>query len=99
MLHDQTDSSVLDVNHRPTSKFMHPKVIQVLTQLREPSPIRVPRDDMQPISGDLKKMKTEAEIFTSVRENIGEKKDVSLCLNSNSLLLKRKISVNKVTLN
>ena len=42
MLHDQTDSSVLDVNHRPTSKFMHPKVIQVLTQLREPSPIRVP---------------------------------------------------------
>lgn len=98
MLHDQTHSSDLDAKLRLTSKFVHPKVIQVLSHLREPSPIHVPRDDLQPITGDLKNMKTKAEIFTSVRENCPEKKDVSLCLNSNSLLLKRKISKNNVSL-
>jgi hypothetical protein len=94
MLYAQTTSSVLDMKSGLHTKFIHPKVIQVLTKLREPSPIRVPRDDTQPRSGDLKNMKTKTEVLITIRNTCEKTKNVSLCLGSNSLLLKRRIDTN-----
>ncbi|OMJ96036.1 hypothetical protein SteCoe_417 [Stentor coeruleus] len=38
---------------RYTSKAMHPKVLNILMKLQVPSPVRVTRDPLQPISGSL----------------------------------------------
>ena len=98
MLYAQTTSSVLDMKSGLHARFVHPKVIQVLTKLRDPSPIRVPRDDTQPRSDDLKSMKTKTEVLITVRNACEKTKNVSLCLGSNSLLLKRRIDTKTVRL-
>jgi hypothetical protein len=91
MLYTQTHTPVLDINNHQMKKILHPKVIHVLSQLREPSPARVPRDETQPKSGDLKSMNLRTTVFETVLNASERTKDVSLSLHCNSLLQKRRV--------
>jgi len=74
-----------------TRKMMHPKVLRVLTQLRVPSPVNIPRDESQPITGDLKRRNKLSSFLPPVERNIVNPKQITLALNSNALMRKRGI--------
>lgn len=96
MLYAQTHASVLEISSSPMKKILHPKVIHILSQMREPSPARVPKDETQPKSGDLKSLNLRTNVFETVLNVSGRTKDVSLALHHNSLLQKRRVSINPI---
>ena len=77
--------------------MMHPKVLKVLTQLREPSPISIPRDKTQPISGDLKRRNNLPTCMPPVERNIISSREITLALNSNALIRKRRVINNSIS--
>lgn len=84
------------ISESPIKKMMHPKVVNILSKLREPSPVNIPRDETQPISGDLKNRRKISEFLPTVERNIISAKEITLALNSNALIRKRRLANNSM---
>lgn len=68
------------------NKLIHPRVLKVLSQLRVPTPEKVPKDLSQPISGDLRKRSKLSLLLPSINRNIVNAIDNILTLNSSRLM-------------
>lgn len=85
------------ISESPVKKMMHPKVANILSKLREPSPVNIPRDETQPITGDLKNSRRLYEFLPPVERNIICAKEITLALQSNALIRKRRLANNSIT--
>lgn len=76
--------------NRYVFKAMHPKVYSILMNLQAPSPVRLARDSLQPISGslfDLPKSKPKAQNEVMPIKN--ERQAVNLNLSMSSMKNRR----------
>jgi hypothetical protein len=81
------------INTRVFYKAIHPKVLNVLSMMNDPSPVRVVRDLHQPSSGYLKDLpRASFGNFASKKEEKTEKTAVSLDLNMSRLKIRRMTS-------
>ena len=88
------DSSKLSCSLRA----VHPKVLNALIQLRAPSPVKIPRDQFQPITGDLRSRIAIPFLIQEIVLDKPEPKQVSLNLSSSILLNRRQSNRTKTAL-
>ncbi|OMJ66622.1 hypothetical protein SteCoe_36474 [Stentor coeruleus] len=80
---------------RYTFKAMHPKVYNILMRIQAPSPVRLARDPLQPISGSLFDLpKCIPKIQDEVMPAKIERQVVSLNLSMNRMKTRRANLVN-----
>lgn len=71
-------------------KLLHPQVVKIIAEIRPPSPCRLPSDFKQPRSGIIRtKERTAQPGHYNSAYTRGVEKNITLQLNTNSLLLKR----------
>ena len=81
---------------RDFKKAIHPKVLNVLESLRAPSPAKVPRDNYQPKTGNLREKVSIPYIIEPISllqsNSTTKPNEPTLSLSSNKLLNRRRVT-------